>query len=181
LLELKNLKFMARPKLLVGSLCAGLWLSCAVSATAQESLGVSLTPASVSFALSAGSATNAGSVPVAVTVNWVLLSTRNTISVYGYFTNAAAGLAHTSPANPVDIPSSRIEVSVNGGGLAAFNQTVPFGAAGAGRRLAQQAITILNLLGQRTDTLQLNINLSGYVLPADTYTGSLRIRVQATP
>ena len=172
---------MARPKLLVGSLCAGVWLSGAASAAAQESLGVSLTPASVSFSLSAGRATNSGSLPVAVTVNWVVLPTRTSISVYGYFTNAAAGLAHTAPANPVDIPSSRVEVSVNGGGFAAFNQTVPFGAAGAGRRLAQQAITLLNLLGQRTDTLQLNINLSGYTLPADTYSGTLRIRVQATP
>ena len=172
---------MARPKLLVGSLCAGVWLLCPSSATAQESLGVSLTPGSVSFALSAGSATNAGSVPVAVTVNWLVLPIRTSISVYGYFTNAAAGLAHGSPANPVDIPSSRVEVSVNGGGYAAFNQTVPFGAAGAGRRLALQAITLLNLVGQRTDTLQLNINLSGYTLPADTYSGTLRIRVQATP
>lgn len=172
---------MARPKVLVGSLCVGVWLSCPPSATAQESLSVSLAPASVSFTLSAGSGTNAGSVPVAVTVNWVLLPIRTSISVYGYFTNAAAGLAHSSPANPIDIPSSRVEVSVNGGGYAAFNQTVPFGAAGAGRRVAQQAITVLNLLGQRTDTLRLNINLSGYTLPADTYTGSLRIRVQATP
>lgn len=172
---------MARPKLVVGSLCTGVWLSCAASATAQESLSVSLTPASVSFSLSAGSATNVGSVPVAVTVNWLVLPIRNTISVYGYFTNAAAGLAHVSVANPINIPSSRVEVSVNGGGFAAFNQTIPFGAAGAGRRLALQAITVLNLLGQRTDTLQLNINLSGYTLPADTYTGSLRIRVQATP
>jgi len=172
---------MAQSKLLVASLCAGMWLSCATPATAQESLGVTLSAASVSFSLSAGSATNAGSLPVAVTVNWLVLPTRNTISVYGYFTNAAAALAHVSVANPVDIPSSRIEVSVNGGGFAGFNQTVPFGAAGAGRRVAQQAITILNLLGQRTDTLQLNINLSGYTLPADTYIGSLRIRVQATP
>lgn len=121
---------MARPKLLVGSLCAGVWLSCAASVTAQESLSVSLTPASVSFALSAGSATNAGSLPVAVTVNWLVLPVRTTVSVYGYFTNAAAGLAHASPANPVNIPSSRVEVSVNGGGYAAFNQTVPFGAGG---------------------------------------------------
>ena len=39
----------------------------------------------------------------------------------------------------------------------------------------------LTASGQRTDTLGLNINLSGYVLPADTYTGTLRIRAQATP
>ena len=172
---------MARANPIIGPLFALVWLSWPATATAQESLSVSLTPGAVSFSLSPGSATNVGSVPVAVTVNWVVLPIRSSISVYGYFTNAAAGLAHGSPANPVDIPSSRVEVRVNGGGLAAFNQTVPFGAAGAGRRVAQQAITVLNLLGQRTDRLQLNINLSGYALPADTYTGSLRIRVQATP
>ena len=31
--------------------------------------------------------------------------------------------------NTNDIPSSRVEVAVNGGSFAAFNQSVPFGGA----------------------------------------------------
>lgn len=70
---------------------------------------------------------------------------------------------------------------MNGGANAAFDQTVAFGAVAAGRQLFTQAVTILTANGSRTDTLGLNINLSGYNLPADTYTGTLRIRAQATP
>jgi hypothetical protein len=58
---------------------------------------------------------------------------------------------------------------------------VAFGAASAGRQLLTQAISVVNATGSRSDTLALNINLSGYTLPADTYTGTLRIRAQATP
>ena len=88
---------------------------------------------------------------------------------------------HTAVTNSVDIPSSRVEVSVNGGASQPFNQTVAYGAANAGRELATQSLTVLNIAGSRTDTITLNINLSSYVLPADVYTGTLRHRAQATP
>ena len=146
-----------------------------------ESLTVTLMPGATSFTLSSGSATNAGSVAIAATTSWSLLPVRNTVTLYGYFSSATAALAHTAPANTVDIPSSRVEVRVNGGANAPFNQTVAFGAASAGRQLMSQAITLFNLSGNRTDTFTLNINLAGYALPADTYTGTLRIRARATP
>jgi hypothetical protein len=145
-------------------------------------LTVTLLPAAVSFTLTANSATNAGSVAIAATTTWsVLLPSRTAVSLYGYFSNASAALAHTTPTNTVDIPSSRVEVSVNGAAKAPFNQTVIFGAGNAGRLLITQSINIFNLSGNRTDTLSLNINLNGYPMPADSYVGILRIRAQATP
>jgi hypothetical protein len=107
--------------------------------------------------------------------------TRTNLSLFGYFSIAATALAHTAVTNTVDIPSARVEVAVNGGALAPFNQTVVFGAASAGRQLFSQAITVGTASGSRADTLALNINLGSYGLPADTYTGTLRIRAQATP
>ncbi len=152
-----------------------------VSAQLLESLTVSVLPGLVNFSLTSGSSSNAGSTSVAVTTDWALALTRTTVKLYAYFSSSSAALVHTSPLNTVDIPSSRVEVSVNGGANMSFNQTVAFGAANAGRELYSQALTTLNIAGSRVDTIALNINLNSFVLPADTYTGTLRLRAQATP
>jgi hypothetical protein len=152
-----------------------------LSATLSESLTVSLLPGSTSFTLTGNSATNAGSATIAATTTWTLSAARTGLALYAYFTTAATALVHTDTNNSVDIPSSRVEVSVNGGALAALNQSVAFGGAAAGRQLFSLAITPANASGSRVDTLALNINLNGLVLPADSYNGTLRVRAQATP
>jgi hypothetical protein len=152
-----------------------------LNAELPESLTVQVLPASVNFVLTSGSASNPGNVPVAVTTSWTLALTRSALAVYGYFSSSSVALQHTTPLSTFDIPSARVEVSVNGGGNQAFDQTVAFGAANAGRQLASQAINALTVVGQRTDNLALNINLTSYTLPADVYTGTLRLRAQATP
>jgi hypothetical protein len=152
-----------------------------LTATLPESLTVTLVPSAVTFTLTSGSATNAGTPTISATTAWTLGVTRTSLSLYGYFSSATVALAHTAVTNTVDIPSARVEVSVNGAASAAFDQTVAFGAASAGRQLFTQAITIPTASGSRTDTLSLNINLASYGLPADVYTGTLRIRAQATP
>ena len=152
-----------------------------LTATLPESLTVSLLPNAVAFTLTSGSANNPGLVTIAATTTWTLAATRTDLTLYGYFSSAASALVHTDPFNTADIPAANVEVNVNGGGLNPFNQTVAFGAANAGRQLFTQAITIPTASGTRTDTLALNINLSALALPADVWTGTLRIRAQATP
>ncbi len=152
-----------------------------LNATLLESLTVSVLPGLVDFSLTSGSATNPGNTSVAVTTSWALALTRNTVKLYAYFSSSSVALAHSGVSNTVDIPSARVEVSVNGGANLPFDQTVAFGAANAGRQLFSQALTVLNIAGSRTDTLALNINLSSFVLPADVYTGTLRLRAQGTP
>jgi len=156
-------------------------VTASLTAVLPESLTVTLSAGAASFSLTSGSATNAGTPTLTATTTWTLAVTRTAISLHGYFTTATAALVHTAAGNTVDIPSSRVEVSVNGGAAAAFDQTVAFGGAAAGRQLFTQAITIPTSSGTRNDTLALNINLAGYTLPADTYTGTLRIRAQGTP
>jgi hypothetical protein len=185
-----------RLKLLValGVLCALLCVSTPAQAqlnsneaalvmTAEllESLTVVVLPGLVNFSLTSGSATNAGSTPVTVTTTWALALTRSSLKLYAYFSNSSAALAHTLPANTTDIPSSRFQIAVNGGSFAAVNQTVTFGGESAGLQLYSQALTALNIAGTRVDTLTFNIDLSSYVLPVDVYTGTLRLRAQATP
>ena len=152
-----------------------------MSADLFESLTVVVLPGIVNFTLGSGSATNAGSTPVVVTTTWALSLTRTSLKLYAYFSNSTAALAHTLPGNTVDIPSSRFQIAVNGGSFAAVNQTVTFGGASAGLQLFSQALTAGTIAGLRADTLTFNIDLSNYVLPVDVYTGTLRLRAQATP
>jgi hypothetical protein len=173
---------VGRCRFRVALIAAALFALSAPASAQIDSLSVSLLPAAVSFTLTPNSATNAGSVAIAATTTWsLLLPTRTAVKLYGYFSSASSALVHTAPTNTVNIPSSRVQVSVNGGASGSFDQTVVFGAANAGRLLATQAITVFTLSGNRTDTLTLNIDLNGYSLPADTYVGTLRIRAQATP
>lgn len=170
-------------------LCAALVAALAVpvfESAARAQLIDSLTVAllggsSVTFPLARGSASNSGSATLTARTSWSLVLFRTSIGLDAYFSSATAALTHQSSSNTVNIPSSRVEVSVNGGAPQPLDQTVAFGAPNAGRRLFTQPLTLFNLIDQRDDTLTLNINLAGYALPADTYTGVLRLRARATP
>ena len=156
-------------------------VSATLTATLAESLTLQLTPGAVTFSLTGGSATNPGNTALSVTTTYTLSATRTALALHAYFTTAATALLHTDTNNTVNIPSSRVLGSVNGGASTAFTQTVAFGGAAAGLQMYSMVVAPASSGGERTDTLALNINLSGYSLPADTYSGTLHIRAQATP
>ena len=158
-----------------------------LNATLAESLTVGLSANNVNFTLSAGSATNAGSTGVTATTTWVLKPGRTAVGVYAYFASSAAALTGTGGAQ---IPSSAFSIADTGAGSGgagtsgALTNSVAFGGANAGLRLANVAITGANKNASRTDAMAFNIDLSGGALPqlpADTYTGTLNIQAQATP
>jgi hypothetical protein len=149
----------------------------ALNANLAESLTLNLSANTVNFTLSAGSATNAGSAGVTATTTWTLAAGRTAVNVYAYFGNAGAALTDGAGDN---IPSSAFFISDNAGPSAALVNTVAFGGANAGLRLANVAITGANRSGTRTDAMTFNINLSTLgQLPANTYTGTLNIQAQA--
>jgi hypothetical protein len=153
----------------------------ALNANLAESLSVTLSANTVNFALSAGSATNAGSAGITATTAWTLAPGRNSVGVYAYFASAAAALTDGAGDS---IPSSAFFISDNGGASTALTNTVAYGAANAGLKLATVPITAANRSGNRTDAMTFNINLTGGTLPqlpANTYTGTLNIQAQATP
>lgn len=152
-----------------------------LNGTLAESLTVSLSGNSVNFTFTAGSNTNAGSTSVTATTSWVLKPGRTLVTVDAYFASAATAL--TDGAGN-DIPSSAFQISNNGGAYNALTNSVAFGAASAGLRLRNLAITGTNKNSSATDTMAFNIDLSGGTLPqlpAGTYTGTLNIQAQATP
>ncbi len=152
-----------------------------LNATLAESLSLNLSANAVNFTLAAGSATNAGSTGITATTSWVLKPGRTAVTVDAYFGSAAAALTDGTGNN---IPSSAFKISNNGGASTALTNTVAFGAANAGFRLRNTAITGANKSAQVTDVMTFNIDLSGGTLPqlpAATYTGTLNIQAQATP
>ena len=157
-----------------------------MSANLAESVTVSLSGANVNFTLTSGSTSNPGDTTIDVTTDWVLKPGRASLKLFAYFDNASVALMHQTGyplgQTPIDIPSSAVEVGVNGGPLTPVSSTVVFGAANAGLQLFNQAITGANKTGNRTDTLAFNVNLGSLAqLPADTYNGTLHIQAQATP
>jgi hypothetical protein len=158
-----------------------------LNATVAESLTISLGAVNtVNFTPVPGNATNAGDSPVSVTTTWILKPGRTAVGLYASFATPAAAMVHQDPVNTVDIPSSAVEISVNGGAAAAVNQTYATGitTAGGSLRLFNQAITGANKNSSRTDTLSFNLNLSSAAmqqLPADDYVGTMTLQAQATP
>jgi hypothetical protein len=153
----------------------------ALNANLAESLTVTLSANTVNFTLSAGAANNPGSAGVTATTAWTLASGRNSVGVYAYFTSAAAALTDGAGDN---IPSSAFYISDNAGASTPLTNSVAFGGANAGLKLATVAITGTNRSASRTDAMTFNINLTGGTLaqlPANSYTGVLNIQAQATP
>jgi len=152
-----------------------------LTATLGESLTVAATPTAVTFPLVSGG-TAAGNVPVAVTTTWILSGSRTSVTLVGYFASATAALSNAGPP-VVNIPTSEVLGQVTTGTpttFTAFTQTAPLGPAGAGLTLFTQAITGTNRAANRSDNLNLEINLTSQPqLPAGTYTGTLNLQAQA--
>jgi hypothetical protein len=149
-----------------------------LNANLTESLTLNLSGNAVSFTLSAGSATNAGSTGITATTAWTLAPGRNNVNVYAYFASSTAltdGGANT-------IPSSAFFIKNNANPAAALTNTVVFGGANAGLLLANVPITAANRTGTHADVMTFNIDLSTGTLPqlpANAYTGTLNIQAQA--
>ena len=142
------------------------------------------------LSLVSGTTNNFSGGPLSITTSWTSLKPgRTAVAFYGYFSSAASALAHTSSGNTVDIPSAAVKVRINGAGaFNPFSNVVSFVGAASGRLLMTQSIGGTNKSGNRTDTFDLQIDLSGIVngqdmrlLPPDTYQGTLHIQAQATP
>ncbi|HTV81423.1 MAG TPA: hypothetical protein VME18_02140 [Acidobacteriaceae bacterium] len=149
-----------------------------LTATLNESLSISTgSTSAVTFALADGQTVD-GNAAVPVTTTYVLLPSRTTVKVYGYFASSTAALTdnYTTPDN---IPSS--DVLAEGGALntpTAFSGTNSgFGGASASL-LLDTVSTSGGFVGSKADSISLEIATPSS-LPAGTYTGVLTFQAQA--
>jgi hypothetical protein len=148
-----------------------------LQAVLTDSLAVNLSANSVSFNLTSGSGTNAGSTSVTATTTWTLRPSVGSVKLYAFFSSSAAALTDGAGNN---VPSADFQISDNAGAFTALTNTVAFGGANAGLLLSTTPILGNNKTGTRTDVMNFNINLLTLPnLPAGTYTGTLTIQAQA--
>ncbi len=145
-----------------------------LAADLSTSLTVTAAPSLVNFALVPNGIAN-GSVPITVNTSWTLKPSVGAVTVYAYFSSAAAALTDGAADN---IPSSSVTASVNGGGFTAFTGASPFAAASS-ITLSTWRILGNNRTGNHTDTMNMRISTVGLNLPAGLYTGILNIQAQA--
>jgi hypothetical protein len=148
----------------------------AVNLIAVRNPGVAVAafPANVNFALVNG-AVATGSTPITITTTWDISPSVGNLTLYGFFSTATAALSNGAGNN---IASSRVNGSVNGGAFAPFTGISPY-AAGSSLQIFMFRVIGNNRRGTRNDTLNLQIDLTGAVLPAGTYSGTLLIQAQA--
>jgi hypothetical protein len=145
-----------------------------LGAVLNTSLSVIAGPPTVNFTLVQNGVAN-GSSAITVNTSWSLRPNVGAVTVYAYFSSAAAALSNGAGTN---IASSRVRGSANGGAFLPFTGNSPF-AAGSSLTLANFRILGNNRNGSRVDTLGLQIDTTGIVLPAGNYTGVLTIQAQA--
>jgi hypothetical protein len=153
-----------------------------ITATLGESLTVSATPAALTFDLAPGTR-SAASAPVVITTAWTLSPTRSSVVLGGYFTTSQAALSDGgTPANT--IPAANIFGQVTTGtpiAYTAFTQAGPAGPVDTGLILFSQALNTTNRTSTRTDSLNLQIDLTSLpLLPSGSYTGVLTLQAQAS-
>ncbi len=145
-----------------------------LQAALTTSLTVSASPGLVTFNL-VPSGPASGSGPINLTTSWVLRPSVGNVTMYAFFTSAAAALTDGGGNN---IPSANVLGSPDGGAFVPFTGTSPF-AAGSSMVIFTETILGFNKSKTRNDTLALRIDITGLALPAGTYTGVLRIQAQA--
>ena len=145
-----------------------------VSATLPETLTVSLDQSAVTFALTAGSATNPGNTPIVATTTWALAAGRTDLKLYAYFDTAAAALS----LGATNIAGTTITAKV--GGISVGNFATDLSLPGTGLTIFDQALTAGTLSGTKNSSVTLNIDLTSLpALPVGAYTGTLHFMAEA--
>jgi hypothetical protein len=153
-----------------------------LNATKKETLSLSGVTASASLVSAGGivdSSTANDFTPISVTTNWNL-KTSTSVTLVGYFADPAQALVN----GPDAITSAQVEGKLStqpATSYAAFTGA-PVGSAGvAGATLAlwNQAVSGPTLKSNRTDVVNLRLNMTNAFAVAGDYAGTLNLRAIA--
>src|SRR5262245_51585956 len=154
----------------------------ALTATKKETLSLSGVTASANLVSANGiadSSTANDFTPISVTTNWNL-KTSTSVTLVGYFADPANALVNGTSS----LTSSQVEgkLSTEAVGLyAAFTSAAvgTAGVAGATHSFGSQAGAGPTLKSNRTDVLNLRLNMTNAFAVAGDYTGTLNLRAIA--
>jgi hypothetical protein len=153
-----------------------------LNATKKETLSLSGVTASASLVAATGiadSSTANDFTPISVTTDWNL-KTSTSVTLVGYFADPVQALVNGANA----ITSSQVEGKLStapAASYAAFTGAPVAGAGVAGATLAfwNQAVSGATLKSNRTDVLNLRLNMTNAYAVAGDYSGTLNLRAVA--
>ena len=153
-----------------------------LNATKKETLSLSGVTASASLVAATGiadSSTANDFTPISVTTNWNL-KTSTSVTLVGYFADPAQALVN----GPDAITSTQVEGKLStqpATSYASFTNAPVGGAGVAGATLSfwNQAVAGPTLKSNRTDVLNLRLNMTDAFAVAGDYTGTLNLRAVA--
>jgi hypothetical protein len=156
--------------------------SVSLTATKKENLSLSGVTASASLVSASGiadSSTANDFTPISVTTNWNL-KTSTSVTLVGYFADPANALVNGANA----ITSAQVEGKLSTdpvGSYAAFTGPAvgTAGVAGATHSFWNQAVSGATLKSNRTDVLNLRLNMTDAYAVAGDYAGTLNLRAIA--
>ncbi len=152
--------------------CATASASVTVNATLAESLTITAPASMPTIALVAGGISPTVTSTSNITTSWILTSASNTVTLTASFSTPTAALTDQTNGGTGTIPATAVEGAINGGTLTPFS-------SGGSLVLFTDAITAAHPVGNRSDSLNMAINLTGVSVPADTYQGTLTLTAQA--
>ena len=151
-----------------------------LNASLAQSLSLSITSGStVNFTLVNGGAAD-GDVPVVVHTTWNLNPlVVGAVTLYGYFSTPTQALADGT-GNYITSASVRGRMTTGTPvTYLPFSQTNVVGPAAGSLLLYAQLVTALNAVSNRTDNLDLRIDLTALTIPSGTYTGVLTLQARS--
>jgi hypothetical protein len=149
-----------------------------INATKVASLTVAVNSGGTqTLATLTDNAINTFATPVNITTSWDINPSAASVVLVGYFSTPAQALANGTDY----IASSLIQGRVSTGSPTTFtaftqNAVGGVGSAGGTLQLFSQPITGANKKSNRTDNLDLRIDLTGQTATAGTYAGTLNLR-----
>ncbi|HEX2637466.1 MAG TPA: hypothetical protein VHL81_10070 [Gemmatimonadales bacterium] len=146
-----------------------------VSLTATKASTLTVSPASGTATLASITDNSTANVfgPVTLTTAWNLTA-GTSVNLVGWFATPAQALANGADF----IPSSKVEGRLGAAAFAPFNSgaTGGVGVANGSLLLFSQAVGAGTFLGNRSDQLDVRLNLTGTTTVAGNYTGTLNLQ-----
>lgn len=118
---------------------------------------------------------------VNITTSWDINPTAASVTLVGYFANAASALSNGSFDIATSVVKGRVTTAGAPGAPASFtaftqNAVGAAGTAGGSLTLFSETITGANKNSNRTIDLELQLDLTGQTTTPGTYTGTLNLR-----
>jgi len=156
--------------------------SVSLSAVKSASLTVAVNSgATQSIATLNDNAVNSFPSAVNITTSWDINPSASSVTLVGYFANAASALSNGGFGIASSLVMGRVTTAGAPGAPASFtaftqNAVGGVGTAGGSLTLFSETITAANKKSTRTIDLELQVDLTGQTMAPGTYTGTLNLR-----